>query len=335
MNIKILLIKIKIFKYNKMNKSQNKKNNKNKANIDIKGNKNQESAQKIPKSNPINIQAGAGVKLTVGNKLLEMEKNEQRVLELQKIIQRQENTIKILNQGVAPYNLEIENLKLKITELQNENNILKERDQNINLEIDNLKNRINEESTIKNELIESNKKLQQKIEMLNQELENIKYENKRDQEEYTNMCRVKSNFEDRIIQLSDELEKNRIKLQTAENVIKQKEKYIQMLINRKNNGTFYNHKNKEQENKEQNINNNGNNSKRYARPQSFGIKNRNILTKQGGKNYDIGLNENNAVIIEQDNIIKKLKEKIAHLEKDNAGLLIRLKNNNNLKTIKK
>ena len=264
-----------------------------------------------------------------------MEKNEQRVQELQKIIQKQENTIKILNQGVAPYNLEIENLKLKITELQNENNILKERDQNINLEIDSLKNRINEESIIKNELIESNKKLQQKIEMLNQELDNIKYENKRDQEEYTNMCRVKSNFEDRIIQLSEELEKNRIKLQTAENVIKQKEKYIQMLINRKNNSTFYNHNNKEQENKEQNINNNGNNSKRYARPQSFGIKNRNILTKQGGKNYDIGLNENNAVIIEQDNIIKKLKEKIAHLEKDNAGLLIRLKNNNNLKMIKK
>lgn len=318
-----------------MNKSHNKQNNKNKTNIDSKVNKNQENAQKIAKVNPINIQSGSGVKLTVGNKLLEMEKNEQRVLELQKIIQKQENTIKILNQGVEPYNLEIENLKLKIAELQKENNILKERDQNINLEIDKLKNRINEEFIIKNELIESNKKLQQKIEMLNQELDNIKFENKRDQEEYTNMCRVKSSFEDRIIQLSDELEKNRIKLQTAENVIKQKEKYIQMLINRKNNTTFYNNKNKEQENKEQNINNNGNNSKRYARPQSFGIKNRNILTKHGGKNYDIGLNENNAVIIEQDNIIKKLKEKIAHLEKDNAGLLIRLKNNNNLKTIKK
>ncbi len=318
-----------------MNKSHNKQNNKNKTNIDSKVNKNQENTQKIAKVNPINIQSGSGVKLTVGNKLLEMEKNEQRVLELQKIIQKQENTIKILNQGVEPYNLEIENLKLKIAELQKENNILKERDQNINLEIDKLKNRINEEFIIKNELIESNKKLQQKIEMLNQELDNIKFENKRDQEEYTNMCRVKSSFEDRIIQLSDELEKNRIKLQTAENVIKQKEKYIQMLINRKNNTTFYNNKNKEQENKEQNINNNGNNSKRYARPQSFGIKNRNILTKHGGKNYDIGLNENNAVIIEQDNIIKKLKEKIAHLEKDNAGLLIRLKNNNNLKTIKK
>ena len=40
-------------------------------------------------------------------------------------------------------------------------------------------------------------------------------------------------------------------------------------------------------------------------------------------------------IIEQENIIKKLKEKIFHLEKDNAGLLIRLKNKNSFKTIKK
>jgi hypothetical protein len=40
-------------------------------------------------------------------------------------------------------------------------------------------------------------------------------------------------------------------------------------------------------------------------------------------------------IIEQENIIKKLKEKISHLEKDNAGLLIRLKNKNNFSSIKK
>ena len=38
-------------------------------------------------------------------------------------------------------------------------------------------------------------------------------------------------------------------------------------------------------------------------------------------------------IIEQDNLIKKLREKISHLEKDNAGLLIRLKNTNNFKSI--
>lgn len=319
---------------------QNKKNStssdkKLQINTNIKNNKNQENTQKIIKSNPINITGATGVKLTVGNKLLEMEKSEQKVLALQKIINEQENKIRILSQGVAPYNLEIENLKLKISELENENYMLKQKDININKEIENLKNKINEESITKNELIESNKKLQQKIEILNQQLENIKFENKRDQEEYTNMCRVKSNFEDRIIQLSDELEKNRIKLQTAENVIKQKEKYIQMLINRKNNTTFYNNK-KEQEKHDDQNNNINSNSKRYARPQSFGIKNRNILTKQGGgKNYDIGLNENNVVIVEQENIIKKLKEKIVHLEKDNAGLLIRLKNNNNLRSIKK
>ena len=40
-------------------------------------------------------------------------------------------------------------------------------------------------------------------------------------------------------------------------------------------------------------------------------------------------------IIEQDNLIKKLREKISHLEKDNAGLLIRLKNANNFKSLKK
>ena len=205
----------------------------------------------------------------------------------------------------------------------------------MNIEIENLKNKINEEIEIKNELIESNKKLQQKIETLNQQIDNFKYENKKDQEEYNNMCKVKNNFEDRIIQLSDMLEKNKIKLQTAENVIKQKEKYIQMLINKKNNSTFYNNRNKEQEKHDESNNNNSNNTKRYARPQSFGIKNRNILSRQGGKNFDMGSNESNAVIFEQENIIKKLKEKIVHLEKDNAGLLIRLKNNNNLKSIKK
>ena len=153
------------------------------------------------------------------------------------------------------------------------------------------------------------------------------------------MCKVKSNFEDRIIKLSDELEKTKIKLQTAENVIKQKEKYIQMLVNKKNNSTFYNIRNKEQEKQNEQNNNNYNNSninsRRYERPQSFGIKNRNILSKQGGKNYDISNNQSNAIIFEQENIIKKLKEKIVHLEKDNAGLLIRLKNNNNMKSIKK
>ena len=147
------------------------------------------------------------------------------------------------------------------------------------------------------------------------------------------MCKVKSNFEDKIIKLTDDFEKTTNQLQTAENVIKQKETYIQMLVNKRNNSTFYNY-NKNKEQGEQNNNNININSKRSVRPQSFGIKNRNIL-KQGMKNIDLYSNDNNGIILEQENIIKKLKEKITHLEKDNAGLLIRLKNSNNLKSIKK
>ena len=199
--------------------------------------------------------------------------------------------------------------------------------------MENLKIQNAEEIKIKNELIESNQKLQHKIELLNQQIDDFKYENKKDQEEYNNMCKVKSNFEDKIIYLSEELDKTKIKLQTAENVIKQKEKYIQMLVNKKNNSTFYNIRNKEQE--KQVEQNNNSNSKRNIRPQSFGIKNRNILSRQNGKNFEMGSNKSsNAIIFEQEIIIKKLKEKIAYLEKDNAGLLIRLKNNN-LKSIKK
>ena len=103
-----------------------------------------------------------------------------------------------------------------------------------------------------------------------------------------------------------------------------------MLINKKND-IYYNMK-KEQEKNDQ-INENNKNNK-FIRPQSSGIKNKNISQKLG-KNFEINSNEKNKYIIEQDNLIKKLKEKISHLEKDNAGLLIRLKNKNNIKKKKK
>ena len=322
-----------------MNKNQIKKsNNSSKSDNKISKNKNKKEndiQEKNPKLGPINCNIiGESVKIKVSNKFLEMEKNEERLLQFQKIIQEQESTIKILKQGVEPYNIEIQNLKQKISEIQNENEILRKKDIKTDLEMNNLKIKVDEEQKIKNELIESNKKLQQKIEILNKQIDDFKYENKRDQEEYINMCKVKDNFEDKIIKLNDELEKTKVKLQTCENVIKQKEKYIQMLVNKKNNSTYYNIRNKEQEKQSEQSSNI--NSRRYVRPQSFGIKNRNVLNKQSGKNYDIGSNQSsNAIIIEQENIIKKLKEKIVFLERDNAGLLIRLKNNNNLKYIKK
>ena len=315
-----------------MRKNINLKSEKNKNNkIVNKSNKKLENRKQGQETNNSNVEINQGVKLTVGNKLLEMEKSHQKVLELEKIIESQNEKIKILNQGVEPYNIQIQNLNNKITEIMNENNILKEKDLNKNEEIEGLKNQLNEEIKIKNELIESNKKLQEKIELLNHQLDSFKFDSKKEQEEYNNMCKVKSNFEDRTIQLTEELQKMQSKFQIAENALKQKDKYIQMLINKKNNNIIYNHKKEQEKNDEINETNK---NKKYVRPQSSGIKNKNILQKTG-KNLDINSNNTNMYIIEQDNLIKKLREKISHLEKDNAGLLIRLKNVNNFKSIKK
>ena len=315
-----------------MRKNINLKSEKNKNNkIVNKSNKKLENLKQDQETNNSNVEINQGVKLTVGNKLLEMEKSQQKVLELEKIIESQNEKIKILNQGVEPYNIQIQNLNNKITEIMNENNILKQKDLNKNEEIEGLKNQLNEEIKIKNELIESNKKLQEKIELLNHQLDSFKFDSKKEQEEYNNMCKVKSNFEDRTIQLTEELQKMQTKFQIAENALKQKDKYIQMLINKKNNNIIYNHKKEQEKNDEINETNK---NKKNVRPQSSGIKNKNILQKTG-KNLDINSNNTNMYIIEQDNLIKKLREKISHLEKDNAGLLIRLKNVNNFKSIKK
>ena len=308
-------------------KSEKNKNNK----IPNISNKKSENKKQDKESNNNNVEINQGVKLTVGNKLLEMEKSHEKVLELEKIIELQNNKIKILNQGVEPYNIQIQNLNMKLTELSKENNLLKQKDLNKDEEISNLKNQLNEENKIKNELIESNKKLQEKIELLNHQLDSFKFDSKKEQEEYNNMCKVKSNFEDKTIQLTEELQKTQTKLQIAENALKQKDKYIQMLINKKNNNIIYNHKKEQEKNDEINE---SNKNKKYIRPQSSGIKNKNILQKSN-KNFDINSNDKNMYIMEQDNLIKKLREKISHLEKDNAGLLIRLKNTNNFKSLKK
>ena len=315
-----------------MRKNINLKSEKNKNNkIPNISNKKSENKKQDKESNNNNVEINQGVKLTVGNKLLEMEKSHEKVLELEKIIELQNNKIKILNQGVEPYNIQIQNLNMTLTELSKENNLLKQKDLNKDEEISNLKNQLNEENKIKNELIESNKKLQEKIELLNHQLDSFKFDSKKEQEEYNNMCKVKSNFEDKTIQLTEELQKTQTKLQIAENALKQKDKYIQMLINKKNNNIIYNHKKEQEKNDEINE---SNKNKKYIRPQSSGIKNKNILQKSN-KNFDINSNDKNMYIMEQDNLIKKLREKISHLEKDNAGLLIRLKNTNNFKSLKK
>ena len=154
-----------------MRKNINLKSHKNNNNKIInKPNKKIENQKKDNEITDMNKEINQGVKLTVGNKLLEMEKSQQKVLELEKIIESQNVKIKILNQGVEPYNIQIQYLNNKIDELMNENNSLKQNDLSKNEEIERLKNQLNDESKIKNELIESNKKLQEKIELLNHQI---------------------------------------------------------------------------------------------------------------------------------------------------------------------
>ena len=276
-----------------MRKNKNFKYEKNQNNKIINIiNKKSENSKKDNEEKNVNLEVKQGVKLIVGNKLLEMEKSQQKVLELEKIIEFQENKIKILSKGVEPYNIQIKDLNYKISSLEKENNILNQKEINYINELDNLKTKLNEEIKIKNELIDSNKKLQEKIEFLNNHLDSFKYQNKKEQEEYKNMCKVKSNFEDKTIQLTEELEKTKNNLQIVENALKQKDKYIQMLINKKNNNIIYNQK-REQEKNDEIIENNKN--KKNIRPQSSGIKNKTILQKQR-KNIGINSNEKNMYI---------------------------------------
>ena len=79
-------------------------------------------------------------------------------------------------------------MNIKLSQIEEENNKLKEKERNYINELENLKNKIDEE--IKNGLIESNKKLQEKIELLNHQLNSFKLEYKKDQEEYNNMYKV-------------------------------------------------------------------------------------------------------------------------------------------------
>ena len=102
--------------------------------------------------------------------------------------------------------------------------------------------------------------------------------------------------------------------------------YSEKLLFQKASNYRFNHTNIRKEQEKNSFITEPNKTKKNVRPQSSGIKNKNILQTSKEKNMHI---------IEQENIIKKLKEKISHLEKDNAGLLIRLKNKNNFSSIKK
>ena len=175
------------------------------------------------------------VQVSIGKKLAHLEENEQKIFDLQNIIKSQAEEINRLKLGAGPFIKEINGLKRMNEKLTKDNKLLSEKLQTF----EEIRDRINakniEESQAKFELMDGNKKLQQKVEILTKQLENMRFEVSKQKEEYNNMCRVKESYESEIINLTDALQKCEVKLKSSEDVIRKKEKYIQMLIGNSSN----------------------------------------------------------------------------------------------------
>ena len=243
-----------------------------------------------------NVQVTVGKAFKIINQNNDFNLN--RILKLENVIKEQKNEIDKLKLDLNPYIKEINLLKNELEKTKNENLNLKKVINDIDLLKSKLEQKLFDEEKLKENLIQSNKKLQQQIELLTNKIfemqNNLKFQN----EEYFNLEKVKGRYEDQIIELTNKLDSLKLKYNTSENIINQKEKYIQMLINQNNNKS-----NKLKEFKENNK-----------------ISNENF---KKSKTY---ININSLDDKEKDNIIKNYELKIKKLERDNNNLIVRLRN---------
>ena len=228
------------------------------------------------------------------------EQNLKKITELEEIIKNQNFELQKLKSLTNPFQKEIVSLKNEIDRLTKENQVLKGNYQN---EI-NIKEKVNRdliyENKMKEDLIEANKKLQRQIEILNNKIMDMEKHIINQNEEYKGMEKVKGNYEEKIISLTNSIDKLKSKLNSCENIIRQKERYIQMLNNQET-----------EKLKNNSLNNNtkfNSNNKIINRPNST-----------SKINYE-------RLIIDKDNTIKKLENKVRQLEKDNNNLIIRVRN---------
>ena len=228
------------------------------------------------------------------------EQNLKKITELEEIIKNQNYELQKLKSSTNPFQREIVSLKNEIDRLTKENQVLKG---NYQKEI-NIKEKVNRdliyENKMKEDLIEANKKLQRQIEVLNNKIIDMEKHIINQNEEYKGMEKVKGNYEEKIISLTNSIDKLKSKLNSCENIIRQKERYIQMLNNQET-----------EKLKNNSLNNNtkfNSNNKIINRPNST-----------SKINYE-------RLIIDKDNTIKKLENKVRQLEKDNNNLIIRVRN---------
>ena len=228
------------------------------------------------------------------------EQNLKKISELEEVIKNQNFELQKLKSSTNPFQREIVTLKNEVDRLTKENQVLKGNYQN---EI-NIKEKVNREliyeNKMKEDLIEANKKLQRQIEVLNNKIMDMEKHIINQNEEYKGMEKVKGNYEEKIISLTNTIDKLKSKLNSCENIIRQKERYIQMKNNQENEKLKNNSLNSDAKLTS--------NNKTMMRPNSaFKI------------NYE-------RLIIDKDNIIKKLENKVRQLEKDNNNLIIRVRN---------
>ena len=249
------------------------------------------------------------VKVTVGRAFgAFQEKNSnktQQISHLEGIIEDKETEIGKLKKEISSLRNVTNQFQSQLEQSNKDRNKLQIQIETLLLNQDRLNNMIVNFTSSQKDLSESNKKLQYKIEVLNNTIEEKNKTIQRQNVEYHLMEKVKEDFEEKMIALSKKLDECKAKMFSMNNIIKQKERYIQMLLNEKKNLS----------------------NKSILNSSS---SNNNIKTNKTSNNFhsinQCSTSQLKVQLTEKEQYIKKLEDKTKKLEIDNSNLIIRLRN---------
>lgn len=249
------------------------------------------------------------VKVTVGRAFgTFQEKNSnktQQISHLEGIIEDKETEIGKLKKEISSLRNVTNQFQSQLEQSNKDRNKLQIQIETLLLNQDRLNNMIVNFTSSQKDLSESNKKLQYKIEVLNNTIEEKNKTIQRQNVEYHLMEKVKEDFEEKMIALSKQLDECKAKMFSMNNIIKQKERYIQMLLNEKKNLS----------------------NKSILNSSS---SNNNIKTNKTSNNFhsinQCSTSQLKVQLTEKEQYIKKLEDKTKKLEIDNSNLIIRLRN---------
>lgn len=296
---------------------------------------------------------------------------------LGKTVFTQENELTTLNYKVLELNQRISEseekntqLKEKINRLEQENDLLKkERNasqiknkelyasfSNIKQEFEEYGRKIADFSNKENSLINTISIMQDEISFLNDKIRILKEENKIYKEEVEDTDRIKSKIEKSFIDVCNSLEESKNKSKTLENIVKQKDHFID--VYKKNENKYLSNKlladRLSKELTKDCINNYNNagtdgvfkDSENADKGNDYKLKKSNVSKSSNVNTNDYLLNNNDnregkRILNQKDYLIEKLRNDIEkkdylikNLEKEKNNLFVRLKNSNNSKNSK-